>query len=127
MYQMVYDLRQKFTDSMDDDFNVSAALASLFKFIHRMNKLLDRNGLSTIDKKKVLEALNRIDSVLGVLDLAVPELSGEVKALIERREKARTNRDWGSADRFRQELKGMGIEIIDTKNGPVWRKAKQRT
>ncbi|UCF82257.1 MAG: cysteine--tRNA ligase [Desulfobacteraceae bacterium] len=125
MDQVVYDLRQKFTESMDDDFNVSAALAALFQFINRLNKLVDRNGLSTDDKEKVLKALERIDSVLGVMDFAAPEVGQEVEALIEKREKARKNKDWESADGLRRELREMGIEIIDTKEGPMWREVKR--
>jgi cysteinyl-tRNA synthetase len=127
MDQIVYDLRQKFTESMDDDFNVSAALAALFQFVHRINKIADRNGLSTDDKEKILKVLERINSVLGVMDLAAPVVGQEVEALIEKREQARKNKDWGLADRLRQELKEMGIEIIDSKEGPVWREVKQKT
>jgi len=126
MDQIVYDLRQRFTESMDDDFNVSAALAALFQFVHRINKIADRNGLSPDDKEKVLKVLERINSVLGVMDLAAPVVGQEVEALIEKREQARKNKDWESADRLRQELKEMGIEIIDSKEGPVWREVKQK-
>ncbi len=126
MDQIVYDLRQKFTESMDDDLNVSAALAALFQFVHRINKIADRNGLSTDDKEKALKVLERINSVLGVMDLAAPVVGQEVEALIEKREQARKNKDWESADRLRQELKEMGIEIIDSKEGPVWREVKQK-
>ena len=126
MDQIVYDVRQRFTESMDDDFNVSAALAALFQFVHRINKIADRNGLSTDDKEKALKVLERINSVLGVMDLAAPVVGQEVEALIEKREQARKNKDWESADHLRQELKEMGIEIIDSKEGPVWRDVKKK-
>ena len=126
MDQIVYDLRQRFTESMDDDFNVSAALAALFQFVHRINKIADRNGLSADDKEKALKVLERINSVLGVMDLAAPVVGQEVEALIEKREQARKNKDWESADRLRQELKEMGIEIIDSKEGPVWGDVKKK-
>jgi cysteinyl-tRNA synthetase len=111
---------------MDDDFNVSAALAALFQFVHRINKIADRNGLSPDDKEKILKVLERINSVLGVMDLAAPVVGQEVEALIEKREQARKHKDWESADRLRQELKEMGIEIIDSKEGPVWRDVKKK-
>jgi cysteinyl-tRNA synthetase len=126
MDQIVYDVRQRFTESMDDDFNVSAALAALFQFAHRINKIADRNGLSPDDKEKVLKVLERINSVLGVMGLAAPVVGQEVEALIEKREQARKNKDWESADRLRQELKEMGIEIIDSKEGPVWHDVKKK-
>ena len=123
--QVVYNLRQKFTDAMDDDLNVSAALAALFQFIRQINKIVVHNGLSADDKTTILKALRRIDSVLGVMDLAAPDVGEHEKALIEKRELARKKKDWESADRLRKELKGEGIEIIDTKNGPVWRRVKE--
>ena len=126
MDQIVYDLRQRFTESMDDDFNVSKALAALFRFVHRINKIADRNGLSPDDKEKAMKVLERINSVLGVMDIAAPVVGEEVEALIEKREQARKNKDWESADRLRQELKEMGIEIIDSKEGPVWCDVKKK-
>jgi cysteinyl-tRNA synthetase len=48
-----------------------------------------------------------------------------MKALIERREQARKDQDWETADRLRRELRERGIEIIDTKEGPVWREVKR--
>jgi cysteinyl-tRNA synthetase len=124
MDQVVYDLRQGFTESMDDDLNVSAALAALFRFVHHINKIADRNGLSPDDKEKVLKILERINAVLGVIDLEAPVANQTVEALIEKREQARKNRDWKTADRLRQELKEMGIEITDSRKGPVWREVK---
>ena len=124
MDQAVYDLGKNFSDSMDDNLNVSAALAALFQFIRQINKMVDQNGLSTDDKKKIIKVLERIDSVLGVIDLAVPDVGQYEEELIKKREHARKNKDWESADRLRQELKDKGIEIIDTKDGPVWHRVE---
>jgi cysteinyl-tRNA synthetase len=125
MDQLVYDLRHKFTESMDDDFNIAPALAALFQFTRRVNKAMDINGLSNSDKEKVLESLARINSVLGVMDLGPPEMDGDLKRLIEKREQARRSKDWNTADRLRKELEDMGVEVIDTKEGPVLRKIRE--
>ncbi len=124
MDQMVYDLRRGFVESMDDDLNIAPALAALFQFIRQINKGMDRKGLSTSDKEKVLRALERINLVIGVIDLEPPEVSSEAKDLIEKREKAREEKDWEAADRLREELKEMGIAVTDTIEGPVWRKIR---
>jgi cysteinyl-tRNA synthetase len=120
--QAIYDLKHHFTESMDDDFNISGALAALFGFIRKLNRVIDQNGLSAHDRGKILNAMKRIDSVLGVMDLTPKKADKEIEVLIERREAARQNRDWNTADRLRQQLKDMGIEVIDTKEGPMWRK-----
>lgn len=122
MDQLVYDLKHKFIESMDDDFNLAPALAALFEFTREINKVMDRKGLSTDDKQKAEEVLKSIDSVLGVMELELPEPDEKVEALIKRREEARRDKDWANADRIRQELEKMGIEVIDTRDGTVWRK-----
>jgi cysteinyl-tRNA synthetase len=122
MDQMIYDARHAFVEAMDDDFNISLALAALFQFTHHINALMDKNGLSPKDKNKVLKAMERVNSVLGVLDLELPKPDKGVEALIQKREKARKHKDWDAADQLRKELIDMGIEVIDTREGPVWRK-----
>jgi cysteinyl-tRNA synthetase len=124
MDQVAYDLRHKFMESMDDDFNIAPALAALFQFIRRINRIMDRNGLSPSDKEKVMKTLERMNSVLGVIDLKEPKVDQGVEALIEKREQARRSKEWDTADQLRQELKEIGIEVIDSKEGPVWRKVK---
>ncbi|MCD6297787.1 MAG: cysteine--tRNA ligase [Deltaproteobacteria bacterium] len=122
MDQVIYDLRKRSVESMDDDFNVSAALAALFRFTRRINRKMDLYGLSNEDKEKVLKALETVNSVLGVMRLEIQKADKDVEGLIEKREKARRDKDWETSDRLRQELKDMGIEVTDTKEGPVWRK-----
>jgi len=122
--QAVYDLKNKFSVSMDDDFNTSAALAALFQFIRRLNIIMDKIGLSSSGKKKVIKALESFDSVLGVMALEPEEMDQEAKNLIAQRERAREDKDWDTADNLRQELKKMGIDVIDTKEGTAWRKTK---
>jgi cysteinyl-tRNA synthetase len=111
---------------MDDDLSMAPALAALFEFTREINRAMDRNGLSTSDKEKVAEGLQEINSVLGILDLEPSKLADDVEELIKNREEARKNKDWAAADEIRQELKALGIEVIDTKEGPVWRKEARK-
>jgi len=120
--QVVYDLRHRFSEAMDDDLNVSAALAALFRFTNRINKVMDAGGIDQQDRNKVVKALGRVNSVLAVLDLEVPRVSRDIEAIVEEREAARKERDWGKADRLRDRLKAMGIEVLDTREGPIWRR-----
>jgi cysteinyl-tRNA synthetase len=45
-----------------------------------------------------------------------------MEALISSRDEARRAKDWTTADRIRKELEEMGIEVIDTREGTIWRK-----
>jgi len=122
MDQLVYDLRHNFVESMDDDFNVAPALAALFQFTREINRIMDQKGLSSDDKEKVKTVLDGINSILGVMDFEPVKSDKTVEELINRRDEARIAKDWDTADRIRQELKEMRVEIIDTKGGTIWRK-----
>lgn len=120
--QKIYDLRRKFGEAMDDDLNIAPALAALFQFTGDINRIMDRTGLAEPDKKSVLEVLKRIDSVLGVLSLEPEAVDADIAALVREREEARKKKDWKKADQLRRTLRGMGIEVVDTREGTVWRK-----
>lgn len=121
--QMVYDLRYNFIKAMDDDFNIAPALAAVFQFASQVNRIMDRQGLAQKDKERIKEYLDGINSVLGVMDLAPARPDKGVEELIIKREEARRIKDWETADRIRRELEEkMGIEVIDTKDGTIWRK-----
>jgi cysteinyl-tRNA synthetase len=121
MDQLDYDVRHTSVEVLDDDFNIAPALAALFHFIHKINIIMDKNGLSPSDKEKVMNNLERINSVLAVMDLEPPKPDKDVETLIKKRELARKNKDWDKADELRQKLKEMGIEVFDTEEGTVWR------
>lgn len=120
--QAVYALRHQFTEAMDDDFNVSQALAALFRFTRKINRKMDGGGLSPDDREKAVKALEGVNSVLGIMDLASREEDSAVAERVQKRERARAARDWDTADRIRDQLREAGVEITDTKQGPLWRK-----
>jgi cysteinyl-tRNA synthetase len=119
--QLEYNLKQGFTEAMNDDFNTSKALAALFEFTRELNRVLSSNGLSEEDRKKVQDALKAIDSVLGVMDLEIPKQDEKIEALISERERARKDKNWSEADRIRRQLEEMGIALTDTRQGTMWR------
>ena len=120
MDQAVYAMKHKFTESMDDDFNIAPALAALFQFTSRMNQIMDQRGLSFADREKTMEALSQIDSVLGIMHLEPGPVEKEVEEIIRNREEARKTGNWDTADSLRKRLLEMGIEVSDTKQGTVW-------
>jgi len=121
--QLVYDLKNNFIAFMDDDLNVAPALATLFRFTSRINTIIDRNGISNADRDKILECLKGINSVLGFMDFSLCKPDEKIEGLIEVREKARKAKEWDKADLIRRELNDkMGIELIDTLGGTIWRR-----
>jgi len=146
----VNDFKRDFESAMDDDFNTPQAIAVLFEFVNKSNKYLERGPNSPLCKY----ALDMLISLGKVLTLFQPkEIKSDVSddslladiqkilvktgkktdekdvaklldLLLELREGARKNKDWGLADNIRDDLKQIGFEIQDTSDGPVWRKMK---
>jgi cysteinyl-tRNA synthetase len=123
--QLINKVQTGFGDAMDDDLNVSVALASLFDFVREINNLLDANALSREEAAKVSILIADFDEVLGVIPKPKEEtLPTEAEELIAQREEARKAKDWKTADALRQQLKAMGITIEDTAQGIRWKKEK---
>jgi len=110
-----------FADSMADDFNVSGALGALFDAIHAVNQKM--NDLSRVDAAAVLAFIERLNTVLGVLEKSgEAALDAEIEELIRRREQARKQKDFAQADAIRAELKKQGVTLLDTPDGVKWKK-----
>jgi cysteinyl-tRNA synthetase len=107
---------------MDDDLNISAALAALFDFIREVNNYLDKNRVSTQEAKRIFNMVIRFDEALGVIGEVKKQenLSKEAEELIRCREEARHSKDWKEADMLREQLKAMGVIIEDTAQGVKW-------
>ncbi len=117
-------MEEQFFEAMDDDLNVSKAMAAIYIFINRTNPILLLNNLDRDQKEYILECLKKIDDVLRIFRLQGCPLAPEVNALIQRREQARLKKDWQLADDAREELAAKGITVIDTDSGPVWKKIR---
>ena len=92
------------------------ALAALFEY----RSAVEKDGVGTEVAGEALEFLERVNGVLGVLDLEESSLDGAVEALIEARTAARGAKDWAEADRIRDGLAAAGIRVKDRKDGSDW-------
>ena len=82
----------------------------------------------TVDAPEYVEAASelfeKLVSVLGLLyERKNESLDDEIEALIEKRQEARKNRDFATADAIRDELKAQGIILEDTPQGVKWHRA----
>ncbi len=119
----------KFNQAMDDDFNTPVALSVLFELSKEINSLKNCDKEKAGQKAYVLKTLaNR----LGILGLAPEDFlkrqvddafSQKIEALIVERNQARADKNWQRADEIRDELKSLGISLLDSKDGKTtWRK-----
>ena len=113
--QLLYDLKNGFHVAMDDDLNISAALAVIFKVIKQLNRLLARQQPAPDQVPQVTAALRNVDDVLGIFDFPPAYDDPSVQELLRQRAEARRNRDWALADRLRVRLEEMGVTVRDGK------------
>jgi cysteinyl-tRNA synthetase len=133
--------RQRFIEGMDDDFNTAQAIAAVFDLARDINRAAE-DGISIGDAQSLLIEL------CGILGLTLEEkdiqldaasfinLSKEcgveiadeaqpashyIERLIEKRAEARKSKDWALADKIRNDLTSLGINLEDASQGTVWR------
>ena len=113
--QLAYDLRYGFYESIDDDLNISKALAAVFRVVRKINGLLAEGAIGKTGANLLLEAFAAVDAVIQVMDLDSPEADARVQELMATREQARREKNWELADRLRGELVSMGVTVQDNK------------
>ncbi|MFW6449659.1 MAG: cysteine--tRNA ligase [Nanoarchaeota archaeon] len=115
--KLLTEVEQRFTENLDDDLNISGALAGIFEFTRKINKLLDDKRISKTDAEKIQNQMLMMNRVLGFLEIEEEEIPAEVTELAEKRLDARNNRDFETADILRDKIKEKGYSIDDTKSG----------
>jgi cysteinyl-tRNA synthetase len=121
--------RRQFETALDDDLNVSEALAAVFAFVREGNQRLDEAAERVPDGvPEALRFMADFDAVFGVLGLRdkeqeelAPELREWVDGRIAARTEARQTGDFEEADRIRNEIETRGILLEDTPEGTRWR------
>jgi cysteinyl-tRNA synthetase len=126
------DLPLAFSEAMDDDLATPTAIAVLQEHVREGNRLLADGS-----EAQVPAVAAEVRGMLAVLGLdpydpawAGDRISGDerlqtaldalVTAELERRQQARAERDFATADAVRDRLKAAGIAVEDTPNGPRW-------
>jgi cysteinyl-tRNA synthetase len=119
--QMIYDLHHDFEMALDDDMNISGALAALFRFVGKVNVPLASGTISGSDAGKIIRALEKLNGILGIMDIGGQAVHQDVAELVQKRESARKAGNWQEADRLRNQLDALGVEVLDSQQGTVWR------
>lgn len=99
-----------FDGALSDDLNISKALAAVFELVKDANKLTDA---SAGEARAILDAIERIDSVLGVLETTTDEIPPEIMTLAEERKQAKLAKNWARADEIREAVTAKGFVIED--------------
>lgn len=131
--QKIDEFDKKFEDAMDEDMNTPQALATIFDQIRETNKFIsvNKDELSKIysEIEKSYDSLKRkIGNVFGIeieMENSAKEEDGEnmeltkklIELLIKLRSEARSEKNFKLSDEIRDELKGLGVEIKDNRDG----------
>ncbi len=114
--------REQFRASMDEDLNTARALAALFELAREIGRMRSEGGDGGPGFEASVAAAGataqELGSLLGLeLGAAEAAIPASVLALQTEREAARAARDWGRADRLRQELLELGYAVEDHASG----------
>ncbi len=107
----------QFEEALDDDLNISAALAFLFESIRETNRAMDQNGLDAATATAWLKWWERINTILDLENEIEPAVPAEVAQLAKDRENARREKNWKRSDELRDRILALGWEVRDTKDG----------
>jgi cysteinyl-tRNA synthetase len=133
----VLNLKMKFLEMMDDDFNTAGAIAVLHEIAGEANALIERQRIE--DKKQpelvnavsaAAQSLRKLGLVLGLFrpgfSRSEPKDTGLseqlMQLLIKLRQDARTNKNFALADAIRNGLSAIGITLEDRADQTLWRK-----
>ncbi|MBV7330489.1 cysteine--tRNA ligase [Chloroflexi bacterium TSY] len=120
--------RNSFIQAMDDDFNTSIALASLFELVRAINTARSAN-VSGPFYHAAQKTLRELAGVLGLTleSSDATESSSSIAAkpfidlLIQVRSDLRAAKQWALADQIRAQLKELGVSLEDSAQGTTWR------
>ena len=131
----VYQLRTRFLEAMDDDFNTGGGIGALFDLVRRLNKFVDDEKLEESPEVSAVETLKRGTVALCELAAALglfrkppqepaagdDQLTGKLmELLIEVRADARKAKDFATADKIRNSLTEIGVTLEDRPGGTEW-------
>lgn len=130
LFDEVATQRARFEAAMDDDFNTPQALGVLFDLARVLHGVRDQVAQGTAGAGAFLLGVGELvmlARVLGLLEggrkeaVVDPQLRARVESLVYLRQEARRQRDFGEADRLRDELARLGVILEDTRDGTTWK------
>ena len=111
--------------AMNDDFNTAIVVANLFEAGRIVNLVNDGKERLTKEDIALTQQLfdNFLFAILGIKSdkkESSADVDGLMTLILELRSKAKSAKDFGTADKIRDSLIELGIEIKDGKDGSTW-------
>ena len=118
-------LRERFKKGLDGDLNTSLGITALYDVLKA--KTNDATKLAALDEFDYVLSLDLLANAEKIREEARKAEAAEerdpvIDGLVAERTAAKKAKNFAEADRIRDELKAMGIEIIDTAQGTKWKR-----
>ena len=124
--EMAQKSSKDFDDALEDDFNTHLALSAFFTLVKETNRLAAENHLGEIESKTIMAELQRMLDILGLnIPKVLPEQKQDIDKMIQDRETLRKEKQFSEADKIRDNLNEMNVELIDHKGKTIWMKKEQ--
>ena len=115
---------EEMLDAMSDDLNTPKAISILNSLVKEYPKLEDSQKAGCINKIKtsgqLLGILHQDPETWFSKDTSHMDID-LIEGLMKQRDEAKALKNYSEADSIRQKLTGMGVEILDSKDGSKWK------
>ena len=124
--KLVNECKNEFDSALNNDFNTPLALTAYYKLIKEVNSLAAEEKITQNSAKMILPEFERMSDILGIYIMKVTEQEkNEINQMIKKRDEYRIEKNYGQADKIRDEISEKNIIFIDNKNRTTWVKQEK--
>jgi cysteinyl-tRNA synthetase len=117
--ESVRTLAARFDEAMDDDLNTANAITAVYEICKFANTNIN-SKTPAFQIEEVQKILLELLDILGI-EIDKPNRENqEIDRLVGKRQIARKNKDWATADSIRKKLSDMGVLLEDRADGIRW-------
>ena len=121
------EIKHKCYAAMDDDFNSPVLIAELFEIVRVINSIYDGKAKVSQEGLESLKVFMKefVEDILGLRNdqnSDSDDIDDVMNLVIKLRNEAKSNKDFVTSDRIRDELNAIGIQLKDSKEGTLWNK-----
>ena len=124
--KLVNECKNEFDSALNNDFNTPLALTAYYKLIKEVNSLAAEEKITQNSAKMILPEFERMSDILGIYIMKVTDQEkNEINQMIKKRDEYRIEKNYGQADKIRDEISEKNIIFIDHKNRTTWVKQEK--
>lgn len=109
--------KTEFFNAMNNDFNTPIALSNLFDFTHELNKALANNQVSKNTLTEIINTFKEVEDIFGFTLIKTEKNTDKsdelLNILTNIRSELRADKNWELADKIRDNLADLNIQLED--------------